>query len=268
MHSTARDILRQSIIIATAVFMLCGAAVGGGAFGGESVANLQDGALSAQGSPLAPAGPAFAIWTLIYLGLAAYTIWQALPAQRDSARQRAIGYWVAASMVVNGLWLVTARYLDLVATVTVIALLLALLARIIVLLGRIPASGLVDRALFDVVSGLHFGWVTIATVANTAAWLTRVLPAETAEQADAWGMAVLVVVAAIGAASALVTRRLSPALATAWGLAWLAVGRITDEPQSTTIGITAVIVAVVIGAAGAVGTLRGRAHARGDKASR
>lgn len=268
MHSTGRDILRQSIIIAAAVFMLIGAAVGGGAFGGVPVSELQDGALSAQGSPLAPAGPAFAIWSLIYLGLAAYTIWQALPAQRDSARQRAVGYWVAASMVVNGLWLVTARYLNLVATVVVIAVLLAILARIIVLLGRLPASGLVDRALCDVVSGLHFGWVTIATVANTAACLTRVLPAETAERADAWGIAVLVVVAAIGTASALITRRLSPALATAWGLAWLAVGRITDEPRSTPIGITAVIVAVVIVAAGVVGMLRGRAHTGVDRPAR
>ncbi|MEV7632531.1 hypothetical protein AB0N64_08995 [Microbacterium sp. NPDC089318] len=91
MNDTGRDIIRQSTVIAAAVFMLFGAAVGGGAFGGESVAELQDGALSAQGSYLAPAGPAFAIWSVIYLGLAAYTIWQALPGQRDSSRQRAIG---------------------------------------------------------------------------------------------------------------------------------------------------------------------------------
>jgi len=262
MNGTGRDILRQSTIIASAVFMLIGAAVGGGAFGGEPVSELQNGALSAQGSYLAPAGPAFAIWTLIYLGLAAYTVWQALPAQRDSERQRTIGYWVAASMVVNGLWLVTARYLNLVMTVLVIVALLAVLARIIVLLGRIRASGAVDVTLFDGVSGLHFGWVTIATVANASAWLTQTLADGLGEQADAWGIAVLVVVAVIAAASALITRRLAPALATAWGLAWLAVGRIGGEPQSTPIGVTALIVAAIIIIAGVIGLLRARRAAR------
>jgi len=262
MNSTGRDIMRQSTIIAAAVFMIIGAAVGGGAFGGESVTELQNGALSAEGSYLAPAGPAFGIWTLIYLGLTAYTVWQALPAQRDSSRQRAIGWWVAGSMVLNGLWLVTARYLNLVATVIVIAALLAVLARIIVLLGRDRASGLVDLTLFDGVMGLHFGWVTIATVANTAAWLTQTVPAGLGEQADAWGVAVLVVVAVIGAASALVTRRLAPALATSWGLVWAAIGRLSGEPESTPIGITALIVAAVILVAGVIGLLRARRAAR------
>lgn len=262
MNSTGRDIVRQSTIIAAAVFMIIGAAVGGGAFGGESVAELQDGALSAQGSHLAPAGPAFAIWTLIYLGLGAYTIWQALPAQRDRSRQRAIGWWVAGSMVLNGLWLVTARFLSLVATLVVIAALLIVLARIIVLLGRDRASGLLDLTLFDAVMGLHFGWVTIATVANTAAWLTQTLPDGLGQQADAWGIGVLVVVAAIGAASALVTRRLAPALATSWGLVWLAVGRIGGDPESIPIGTAALIAAAVIVGAGVVGLVRSRRSAR------
>lgn len=262
MNSTGRDIVRQSTVIAAAVFMLIGAAVGGGAFGGESVAELQNGALSAEGSYLAPAGPAFAIWSVIYLGLAAYTIWQALPGQRDSTRQRAVGWWVAASMVLNGLWLVTARYLNLVATVIVIAALLAVLARIIVLLGRDRASGPLELTLFDGVQGLHFGWVTIATVANTAAWLTQTLPADLAEQADAWGIGVLVVVAVIGAASALVTRRLAPALATSWGLVWAAIGRLSGEPESTPIGVTALVVAAAILVAGVVGLLRARRPVR------
>ncbi|WCD93643.1 TspO/MBR family protein [Microbacterium sp. nov. GSS16] len=262
MNSTGRDIVRQSTVIAAAVLMLIGAAVGGGAFGGESVAELQNGALSAEGSYLAPAGPAFAIWSVIYLGLAAYTIWQALPGQRDSTRQRAVGWWVAASMVLNGLWLVTARYLNLVATVIVIAALLAVLARIIVLLGRDRASGPLELTLFDGVQGLHFGWVTIATVANTAAWLTQTLPADLAKQADAWGIGVLVVVAVIGAASAFVTRRLAPALATSWGLVWAAIGRLSGEPESTPIGVTALVVAAAILVAGVVGLLRARRPVR------
>ncbi|WP_336641177.1 tryptophan-rich sensory protein [Microbacterium sp. USHLN272] len=259
MESQTKGIARQSLIIAAASFMLIAAAVGAGAFGGASVDDLQDGALSAQGSYLAPAGPAFSIWSLIYIGLLAYTVWQALPAQRADARQQAVGGWIAASMVLNGLWLVTARFLTLWLTVLVIALLVAVLARVIVLLGRFPAKNLADRILTDGANGLHFGWVTIATVANTAAWFTQIAPADWADQADVWAVAVLVVVAVIGAAAALVTGRIAPALATAWGLVWLAIGRFTDAPESVPTGIAALVVAVVLVLAGVIGVVRGRA---------
>lgn len=258
MESRTQDIIRQAVIIAAASFMLIAAAVGSGAFGGTSVDELQDGALSAQGSYLAPAGPAFSIWSLIYLGLIAYTVWQALPPQRADERQRAVGGWVAATMVLNGLWLVTAQFLTLVLTWIVIALLLATIARVIVLLGRFPAKNLADRILTDGANGLHFGWVTIATVANVTAWLTQIAPESWGDQAEVWAVAVLVVVLVIGAASAWFTGRIAPALATAWGLAWLAVGRLTGEPESTTTAITAIIVAVLLVIAGVVAVLRGR----------
>ncbi|MGF6821973.1 hypothetical protein M2317_000877 [Microbacterium sp. ZKA21] len=256
--STRTDIVRQSAVIAAAVFMLIGATVGGGAFGGAPVNELQNGALAADGSYLAPAGPAFAIWTVIYIGLAGYTIWQALPAQRTDARQRRAGWWIAGSMVLNGLWLVAARFGTLVLTVLVIAALLAVLARIIVLLGASRARNGIDRLLVDATMGLHFGWVTIATVANAAAWLTQTLPADLEAQADAWGVGVLAVVTMIGAASALATGRLAPAIASAWGLAWLAVGRLAGEPASAAIGVTAVAAAAVVLGAGVYAALRAR----------
>jgi len=256
MDSRTKGIGRQTLVIASATFMLIAATIGAGAFGGASVDDLQDGALSAQGSYLAPAGPAFSIWSLIYLGLIAYTVWQALPAQRQDPRQQAVGGWIAVSMVLNGLWLVTARYLTLWLTVVVIALLLVVLARVIVVLGRFPARTVADRILTDGANGLHFGWVTIATVANTAAWLTQIAPESWADAADAWAIAVLVVVLVIGAAAAWATGRIAPALATAWGLAWLAVGRLTGEPESTPTAIAAIIVAVLLVVTGVVAVLR------------
>ena len=258
MESRTKGIGRQTLIIAAATFMLIAAAIGAGAFGGASVNDLQDGALSAQGSYLAPAGPAFSIWSLIYLGLIAYTVWQAFPAQRQDPRQQAVGGWIAASMVLNGLWLVTARYLTLWLTVLVIALLLAVLARVIVVLGRFPARSLADRILTDGANGLHFGWVTIATVANTAAWLTQTAPENWAQAADGWAIAVLIVVLVIGVAAAWTTGRIAPALATAWGLVWLAVGRLTGEPESTPTAISAIVVAVVLVVVAVVASLRRR----------
>ncbi|MGO2745319.1 tryptophan-rich sensory protein [Microbacterium sp.] len=246
MEPQVKGIARQTSVIAAATFMLIAAAIGGGMFGGESVSELQGGALSAQASYLAPAGPAFAIWSLIYLGLIGYTIWQALPAQREDERQRETGGWIALSMCLNGLWLVAARFGPLWLTVVVIALLVVVLARVIVLLGRRPARGWLERTVVDGVNGLHFGWVNIATVANAAAWFTEVAPESWAEQAELWAVLVLVAVLVICATSAWVTRRIAPTLASAWGLIWLGVGRLTDSPQSTITAIAAIIVAVLI----------------------
>lgn len=238
-------IARQTLVIAAACFMLISAAAVGGAFGGEGVADQQSGALTDQSTLLAPDGPAFAIWSLIYLGLIAYTVWQALPAQRDDARHRSVGGWVALSMALNGLWLVAARWGPLWSTVLVIVLLLAVLSRIIVLLDTAPANGWVETAVVDGANGLHFGWVTIATVANITAWLADTLPGD-AGIAEVWAVLVLIVVVVICSASAWVTGRIAPTLASAWGLAWIAVGRFLGEPRSAVVGAVALVVAAVI----------------------
>jgi hypothetical protein len=260
----ARDLVRQIVVISAFCFMIIAAMVGTGLFGGTSVQDLQNGALDQDGSYLAPAGPAFSIWTVIYVGLFAYTIWQALPRQRGSERQRALGWLIAGTMALNGLWLVAAQFGSLALTVLAIIVLLALLGVTFHRTVIDPADGWADRLLVDGVTGLHLGWVTLATVANIAAWLTSIGPPEWADAADLWGVLVLIAVAAIGLGiEASSGWRLAPALALAWGLTWLAVGRLTGEPPSTAIGITAIVVAIVILGAAVVGTvIRGTVSVR------
>ncbi len=253
MNATAQrrgsDLARQIVVLSAVSFMLIAAVIGAGAFGNSAVQDQQGGALNTDGSYLAPAGPAFSIWSVIYLGLIAYAIWQALPRQRANPRQRALGWLIALTMTLNGLWLVAARFGTLFLTVVVIVLLLAALGWTfrVAVATREPRGGVVDSVLVDGVTGLHLGWVTLATVANTAAWLTTVVPAEWESAADAIGIAVLIVVALIGLAIAWRSSwRVTPAIALAWGLSWLAVERFTGEPQSGPIGVVALVVAAVV----------------------
>lgn len=241
------DILRQAGVIAATAFMLVAAAVGSGALGGTPVDELQDGALAADGSYLAPAGPAFSIWSVIYAGLVAYAIWQALPRRRADERQRAVGWGIALSEVLNGLWLVSAQFTVLPVTVLTIFALLAVLAFVFRRTVLTPGRGWGDAILVDGVTGLHLGWVTLASVANVSAWVTRIAPAAWEAGADAWGSVVLVVVAIVGCGIGWISGgRLAPALALAWGLSWLAVGRLAAQPQSVVIGIAAIVVVVLI----------------------
>ncbi|WP_295839211.1 tryptophan-rich sensory protein [uncultured Microbacterium sp.] len=243
------DLARQIVVLSAVSFMLIAAVIGAGAFGNSAVQDQQGGALDTDGSYLAPAGPAFSIWSVIYLGLIAYAIWQALPRQRATARQRALGWLIALTMTLNGLWLVAARFGTLLLTVVVIVLLLAALGWTfrVAVATREPRGGIVDSVLIDGVTGLHLGWVTLATVANIAAWLTTVVPAGLDDAAGPIGVVVLLVVAVIALATAWRSSwRITPALATAWGLGWLAVERFTGSPQNTPIGVTAIVVAAVV----------------------
>ncbi|MBD3753461.1 MAG: tryptophan-rich sensory protein [Micrococcales bacterium] len=242
------DVTRQILVIAAFVFMIIGDAVGLGAFGGTPIQDAQGGSFSPDTSYLTPATEAFAIWTPIYLGLAIYVVWQALPSQCARDRQRSLGWLIALTMVLNGLWLVTVQFLSVWATVVCIILLLA--ALVITYLRAVrtrePADGWLDGILIDVVTGLHLGWVALATVANIAAALTATVPADWESAASVVGVIVLIVVAAVALGiSASGGWRIAPVLSIAWGLGWLAVARLLGDLVDVPIGITAIIVPVV-----------------------
>ncbi len=250
--ATPRDLVRQIVVISAFSFMIIGDAVGIGAFGGTPIQDAVGGAFDPDASYLTPATSAFSIWSLIYLGLLGYTVWQALPSQRQNARQRVVGWWIALTMVLNGGWLVTVQFAGdggVWATVVVLALLVAALcvAYVQIVRTRQPQDRIVATALLDGATGLHLGWATLATVANVAAALTATGPASWADAADVVGVVVIVVVVVIALVLAAWSRwSLAPGLAIAWGLAWLAVARLGGDLHSTPIGVAA------IGAAGIV----------------
>ena len=89
--STGSDLARQIVVISAVVFMIIAAMVGVGLFGGTNVRDLQGGALDADATVLAPGRSAFSIWSVIYILMIAYAVWQALPGQRARDRQRRAG---------------------------------------------------------------------------------------------------------------------------------------------------------------------------------
>ncbi|MBD8660805.1 tryptophan-rich sensory protein [Frigoribacterium sp. CFBP 8754] len=242
------DVVRQVVVVVAAVLAVVLAAVGSGAFGGTSVSGASGGALSADATPIAPATTAFSIWSVIYLGLVAYAVYQALPGQRSVDRHRRLGYWVAASMLLNAAWLFAAVQLGNVwLSVVVIVALLAVLVRIFVTLFRTPTHGWVDALVTDGTMGLYLGWVSVATAANIAAALVESGFDGLGAPSSVWSTVVLAVAGLSGVAVALAGRgRIAPMLSLVWGLSWVAVGRFTGQPLDTAAGVTAVVAAVVV----------------------
>jgi hypothetical protein len=129
---------------------------------------LNTGAISDQFKVyFVPAGYVFSIWGLIYIGLMAYAIYQALPSQKENPRLRATGWWIVGSGLANCLWLFAWHYEQFIVTLIVMASLLATLIVTYVLLGigQTPVS-VEETWAVRVPFSVYLGWISVATIAN------------------------------------------------------------------------------------------------------
>lgn len=254
-----RDLLRRLWVTAMAALCVYTTLLGFGVIG-TRVEDSSSGVLSADATLLAPGGPAFSIWSLIYVGLAAYTVWQWLPSQWTAERARATGWLAGASMGLNGAWLLVTQVGLIWISVAVIAALVVVLGLLMDRVTAHPAAGTADRVVIDGTFGAYLGWVSVATCANIAAagvasgW-------SLGDGADDWlAVAVLAAAAGVGVMLAYtIGGRFAVAAAMAWGLSWIAIARLFDEPASSIVGIAAIIaVAVVVVVSGLRGADPGR----------
>lgn len=119
-----------------------------------------------------PAGYVFSIWGLIYLLLAAYSIYQALPAQRENPRLQRTGYLYVFAGLANMAWIFLWHYEVFPATLVVMLALLGSLIAIYLRLGtgQEPASS-GERWLVRLPFSVYLGWITVATIANATSLL-------------------------------------------------------------------------------------------------
>ncbi len=171
-----------------------------------------------------PAGYVFSIWGVIYIGLLAFAIYQALPSQRQNPRLQAVGWWVSLGGLANSAWIFLWHYerfpLTLIAMLVLLATLIITYLRLGI--GRTsvaPAEAWAVRVPFSV----YLGWITVATVANVTSLLDFL-------QWDGFGIApliwmgiVLAAVLAIAAAMNLTRRDVAYALVILWALAGISV---------------------------------------------
>ncbi|WP_251150391.1 tryptophan-rich sensory protein [Cellulosimicrobium sp. Marseille-Q4280] len=256
---TTTDRVRQVVVLVGSLVAAGAAAYGAGAFGGTAVEQTAGGALSADATPVAPDNPAFRIWSVIYLGLFVFAVYQVLPRHAATPRLRATAWWVLASMVLNAAWIGVVQAGWLAASVAVIAALLAVLAVIVVRLVRSTPDSRVQAVVLDGTVGLYTGWVSVATLANVAATLSDAGVGELGLGATGWSVVLVALAAVLAVAWAAFTARrralaLGIGLAMSWGLAWVAVGRFTGPLEDTTVAWAAVAASAValVAAIGAV----------------
>ncbi len=249
-----RPLLRQVLVTLSYLVCVAGSLIGVGLFGGTPIAEAAGGVLAADATHLAPASGAFSVWSVIYAGLGAYTLWQ----WWDREDRRRLVVVVVASLLLNAAWILAVQAGQVWLSVAVIVALLAVLTvGFRRLLSARPRSR-VEAVVADGTLGIYLGWVSVATCANIAAALAST-GFDGAGAPDWWAVGVLAVVAVVGVALAVVGRgRLAPAATLVWGLAWIAVARATDEPASTPTAVAAAAAAAVIAVVTVVSRLRPR----------
>ncbi len=111
-----------------------------------------------------PAGYAFAIWSLIYLGLIAFSIYQAVPSNSENPRFKNIRTLYIANCAANCLWLYFWHYNMILAALAIMFVLLGTLVLINVNLRN--AETMAETWLARIPFSLYFGWITVATILN------------------------------------------------------------------------------------------------------
>ncbi len=161
--------------------------------------DLTTGEVSARFDVLfVPAGYVFSIWSLIYIGLIAFALFQALPANRSRPRLRRIGLLVMISCLANMAWLFLWHYLLFAYTVPVMGV---LLFSLIVIYSQLqPKASLksLEQWTVQIPFRIYLGWVIVATLANVTIVLESAGWSGFGLQDTFWAVFLLILATALG----------------------------------------------------------------------
>lgn len=207
-----------------------------GAINGETMASIS----SEYENLFTPAGYAFAIWGLIYLSLGGFVTFQLVSSKGREAAAK-IGWWFVISCGLNIVWIFA--WLNHQIGLSVVIMLLLLLSLIFIIFRT--RMELDDEPL-SVIAFLwwpfsfYSGWITVALIANTAAWLTATGWDGFGVSEVSWTVIMIIIAFAINLLITWTRNMREFALVGAWGL--IAVG-IANQGENEVIFLTAVIAA-------------------------
>jgi len=192
---------------------------------------------------ITPAGFAFSIWSLIYTGCIAFSIYQILP--RNIERFRSIRPAYILSCAANCAWLYFWSREMIGVCLGVILILLASLALINSKLQNTDSSGEYWFAKFPL--GIYFGWVTAATILNATIALVYLGVKVSDSTAVFLGAGLLLITAALGVIIRIKLTNYFYPLAIAWALTAIAVKQSgkTLIVAAAAVGVIACLIAAI-----------------------
>lgn len=207
-------------------------------------------------SLLTPAGYAFVIWSLIYLGLMVFSFVQVLPSQTDNPRFRKIRFAYLLNCAANCAWIFLWHHERIWSALAVIFIILTTLAFINVNLKNKndPFETWTARVVF----GLYFGWITVATVLN---FTLALVSSGVSVSNQTTAITASILIAATTILGIIIRLKLSTAayvVAVAWAFTAIAVkhGGETAVVFASAFGVIALLIAAILPLALAEKTLK------------
>ena len=253
---TPRQRTRRLVVLAAALFAIVAPLV-------QNLAGLglTQAEFAADGNTtLRVAGYAFSIWGLIYLGILAYAIRQALPQTGESPLLGRMGLPSAVAFFGIGFWIIMAALnLKAASVVVILASLLALLLPMLASARTIRVTGTMERDRWFLIWPLAAlaGWLTVAAPLNliTVATAFEALPA--ALSPTGWAVLAVVATTLVGIGVTWALRTLAYPLPIAWGLVGAFVAEQEVKPVLAFTALAAAFALVVAGVIIVFGLRRG-----------
>jgi len=171
----------------------------------------------------APAGWAFAIWGLIYLLLAGYTLYQ-LGVFQDTATSvktgllNKIGILFSISSLANAAWIFAWHYQIIPLSLLLIVVILVCLILINQRINKEQLST-TEKLFIGLPFSVYFGWITVATIANATTLLVSLNWQGFGLTEPTWAVIVIILGFLIGAVTMLKNRDIAYGLVIVWAYA-------------------------------------------------
>lgn len=214
---------------------------------GKSTSELSD----ALPNLFVPAGLTFSIWSIIYLFLILFMIYQILTVMKtieaDATYINTIGGWFMLASLANILWIFLWHYQYVsFSLLAMILLFFSLLACYMKLKIGISSVALKEKLMVHVPISIYLGWITVATIANVTAVLVDSGVGELLLGQEMWTIAVIIVAALITILVLVRRSDLAYSLVIIWALLGIMLKRLAADPVYLTIVWTAAAAIIII----------------------
>ncbi len=221
----------------------------------STIAHVSDGAFSPQAALLSPSQPAFALWSLIYVGVFGHAVRVWLPDVSAYRRRHRVILPAISAALLNTLWIACAQRGYVEASGVVIVLLTIAVWLVLEGARETPTREPSSLVLINGTYAVYLGWLLLATSANIDVVFTRLWGENSGLVPTGVALALLTL---SGGAAVVAVRRFrgNPGLpfAFCWGLIWLVRASSQEGPLSPPVAWAATVAAGVVVAVFALST--------------
>ena len=242
-ESKSSPLLKWANIAAFVVTLLVNGLASTALLNGKSTGSISDKYVTL----ITPAGYVFSIWSVIYILLFVFVVFQAMPSQKDKSFQKQISVLFLLSCIFNTVWIFLWQYeyitLSIPLMFGLLATLIAIYLRLNVGRANVPMR---EKLTVHLPFSVYLGGITIASIADVAAALVSVSWDGLGISHETWAILVIAVALIITLRITFTRRDIGYDLVIIWALVGIAAKQNANQNVVTTAETGAIIVAIAL----------------------